>query len=110
MKFKDVEFNIEEIDQSLRDAGIELKDKSAELDEQSSDLNEQPSDGITLTLPCVREIDSPLGKWEAVYIGSMNCVQECIVSAPKEGWMIIESYGNDMCSKIATERLREAGE
>ena len=28
MEFKDVEFNIEEIDQSLRDAGIELKDKS----------------------------------------------------------------------------------
>jgi hypothetical protein len=60
-----------------------------------------------IEMPCVREISSPLGKYEAVYINERDLTQQCLVSSKNEGWLIIEKYGCDKHSTIAKERLKE---
>ena len=71
-------------------------------------LENQIKNGTLVELPCVREINSFLGKYEAVYFkGDFDTIQECVVGSIKQGWEIIAYYGNAHHKAIAEAKLEE---
>ena len=59
-----------------------------------------------MELPCVREIDCPLGKYEAVYLqDGFSVIRECIVNSIEQGWELIAYYGNAHCRAKAEAEL-----
>ena len=63
--------------------------------------------GKLVRLPCIREINYPLGKYEAVYINHRNLIQECIINSQEQGWEVIAHNGNDYCKAEAEQKLKE---
>lgn len=79
-----------------------------ELTDRLAELEDKLENGTLIELPCVREINSFLGKYEAVYFkGDFNTIQECVVGSIKEGWEIIAYYGNAHHKAIAEAKLEE---
>lgn len=64
--------------------------------------------GTLFELPCVRKINSPLGKYEAVYLKEgFATIQECVVNSIERGWEVIAYYGNAHHKAIAEAKLEE---
>lgn len=79
-----------------------------EIYERLAELEDMIEQGLLVKLPCVRKINSALGKYEAVYFkGHFDTIQECVVDSIKQGWEIIAYYGNAHCKAEAETRLAE---
>jgi hypothetical protein len=64
-----------------------------------------PGNQVVLNLPCIREVNTALGKYEAVYINKPGLIQSAIVDTELEGWNTIEHLGNDYCKRVARAKL-----
>lgn len=71
-----------------------------------AELENKIENGTLIELPCVRKINSALGKYEAVYFKEhFDTIQECVVDSIKQGWEIIAYYGNAHHKAIAEAEL-----
>ena len=69
-------------------------------------LENQIENGTLIGLPCVRKINSGLGKYEAVYFKEhFATIAECVVNSIEQGWEIIAYYGNAHCKAEAEATL-----
>lgn len=79
-----------------------------EIYERLAELEDLIENGTLIGLPCVRKINSGLGKYEAVYFKEhFDTVQECVVNSIEQGWEMIAYYGNAHCKAEAEARLAE---
>lgn len=66
-----------------------------------------PGKQTILALPCIREINTSLGKYEVVYINKPGLVQAAIVGTELEAWEFVYHQGNDYCKEIASNHWGE---
>ena len=72
-----------------------------------AELEDKIENGTLIELPCVRQINSGLGKYEAVFLPRVfDTIQECVVGSIQGGWEIIAYYGNARHKAIAEAKLR----
>lgn len=63
--------------------------------------------GTLIELPCIREVNTAIAKYEVVYINKKNLTQSTLVVTEKDGWQIVSLFGNDYCKAEAEQKLKE---
>lgn len=66
--------------------------------------------GTLIELPCIREVNTVIAKYEVVYINKKNLTQSTLVDTKKNGCQIVSLFGNDYCKAEAEQKLKELRE
>lgn len=100
------------LDKDVYSDGVDIVDnENSSLAQETIDrlalLEDKIENKTLIELPCIREVNTAIAKYEVVYINKKNLIQSTLVCTKEDGWQIVSLFGNDYCKAEAEKKLKE---